>query len=632
MKRIFTAIVLLFTTTIAFAQNPAPCSDLFFSEYVEGTSFNKVIEIYNPTPGTIDLSDYKLLLFANGSATPTSTFTMFGSLTAGDVYIVTNPNDTSTYINGLADTTAGTINFTGNDAFALLKISTSDTIDRIGQIGTDPGASVGWTVGSGNTIDHTLVRMSTIHNGQSDWSIGATEWDVYPVNDFTHLGAHTFSPCVVNPEVYLISTAQSVIESGVSVSIMVGINNPNATATTVTLTASDISATTGSDYNLPGNPVTVTFPANSSANETVTINIMDDLNVEPTETFSVDLSNATNSATIGTAQETVTITDDDSPPQVYFISATQTVGEGAGSVSIQVGINNPNANNTTVTLTLSDIGATEFQDYFLSGNPVTVTFPGGTSANQTVTVSVIDDVMNELDETFKATLSNPTNGSSIGTSEEIITITDNDPLINSYISFWVNDDSVSESMPVFSSQLEIFSGNPTTAPTSIDVTVLTSSSTATEGTDFTFNDTTITWPAGDATSKYAIFHIIDDINIESMEHFVLTLSNPTNNSAIGNVGNTVVNIIDNDPNSIQTILGDKNSLLVPNPANDKVILITNGEYDFYEIRDAAGRIIAATNIHAQTASTIQLNNYAAGIYFVYLHNSEGAQVMKLMKQ
>ncbi|MEI7801813.1 MAG: Calx-beta domain-containing protein [Bacteroidota bacterium] len=631
MKRIFTVIALLLTTTIAFAQNPAPCSDLFFSEYVEGTSFNKVIEIYNPTGSTIDLANYKLLLFANGSPTPTSTFSMFGSIAAGAVYIVTNPNDTSVYINSIADTTAGTVNFTGNDAFALLNLTSTDTIDRIGQFGNDPGAN-GWTVGSGSTSDHTLVRMSTIHNGQSDWSIGATEWDVYPINDFTHLGAHTFSPCVVNPEVYLISTAQSVIESGVSISIEVGIINPNASATTVILTASDISATTGSDYSLTGNPVTVTFPANSSANQTVTISIMDDLTVEPTETFSVALSNATNGATLGTSQEIVTITDDDTPPQVYLVNATQTVGEAGVSVVLQVGINNPNTNTTSVTLTLSDIGATELQDYFLSGNPITVSFPGGTSANQTVTVSIIDDVINELDETFKATLSNPTNGASIGTSEELITITDNDPLINSYISFWVNDDSVSESMPVFSSQLEIFSGNPTTSPTTIDVTVLSSSSTATEGTDFSFNDTTISWPAGDATSKYAVFHIIDDNNIEPMEHFVLTLSNPTNNSAIGNVGNTLVNIIDNDPNSIQSILGDKNSLLIPNPANDKVILITNGQYDFYEIRDAAGRIIAATNIHAQTASTIMLNNFAAGIYFVYLHNSEGAEVMKLMKQ
>ena len=631
MKRIFTVLALLLTTTISFAQNPAPCSDLFFSEYVEGTSFNKVIEIYNPTGSTIDLANYKLLLFANGSPTPTSTFSMFGSIAAGAVYIVTNPNDTSVYINSIADTTAGTVNFTGNDAFALLNLTSTDTIDRIGQFGNDPGAN-GWTVGSGSTSDHTLVRMSTIHNGQSDWSIGATEWDVYPINDFTHLGAHTFSPCVVNPEVYLISTAQSVIESGVSISIEVGIINPNASATTVILTASDISATTGSDYSLTGNPVTVTFPANSSANQTVTISIMDDLTVEPTETFSVALSNATNGATLGTSQEIVTITDDDTPPQVYLVNATQTVGEAGVSVVLQVGINNPNTNTTSVTLTLSDIGATELQDYFLSGNPITVSFPGGTSANQTVTVSIIDDVINELDETFKATLSNPTNGASIGTSEELITITDNDPLINSYISFWVNDDSVSESMPVFSSQLEIFSGNPTTSPTTIDVTVLSSSSTATEGTDFSFNDTTISWPAGDATSKYAVFHIIDDNNIEPMEHFVLTLSNPTNNSAIGNVGNTLVNIIDNDPNSIQSILGDKNSLLIPNPANDKVILITNGQYDFYEIRDAAGRIIAATNIHAQTASTIMLNNFAAGIYFVYLHNSEGAEVMKLMKQ
>jgi hypothetical protein len=378
--------------------------------------------------------------------------------------------------------------------------------------------------------------------------------------------------------------------------------------------------------------VTVTFPANSSANQIVTINIMDDLTVEPTETFSVDLSNPSNGATLGTTQETITITDDDTPPQVYLVSAAQSVGEAGVTVSLLIGITNPNTNSTNVTLTLSDITATDLQDYYLANNPVTITFPGGSSANQSVTVSILEDVTVEGDETFKATLSNPSNGASVGLSDEIVTIQDNDALINSYISFWVADDTLDESMPLFSSQVEIFSTTTTTSPTTIDVSLVTASSTATAGTDFTFNDTTISWPAGDQTSKFAVFHVIDDNNIESMEHFVLTLSNPTNNSAIGNVGNTIVNILDNDPNSIQTILGDKNSLLIPNPANDKVILITNGQFDFYEIRDAAGRIIAATNIHAQTASTIQLNNYAAGIYFVYLHNAEGAEVMKLMKQ
>ena len=43
------------------------CSDLFFSEYVEGTFNNKAIEIYNPTNQTIDLANYRLVRWNNGS-------------------------------------------------------------------------------------------------------------------------------------------------------------------------------------------------------------------------------------------------------------------------------------------------------------------------------------------------------------------------------------------------------------------------------------------------------------------------------------------------------------------------------------------------------------------------------------
>ncbi len=634
MKRLFTFSIMLLTASATFAQNPAPCSDLFFSEYIEGTSFNKVIEIYNPTSVAVNLSDYKLLLFANGSPTPTSTFTMFGNLMAGGVYIVTNPNDTSVYINSIADTTAGTVNFTGNDAFALLKISTTDTIDRIGQIGIDPGAAVGWPVGSGNTSDHTLVRKMAINNGQSDWLIGSTEWDVYPLNNFTQLGAHTMTPCAATPpDVYLINATQNVNEGDGSITLELGIINPDANATSVTLTLSDISATITQDYDLTGNPVTVTFPAGSSANQTVSVSIIDDTNIETAETFNVAISNPTNNATISTVQEVVTIQDNDTPgPEVYLVNATQSVSETDGSINIQVGINNPNANATSVILTLSDISASIGSDYDLTGNPVTVIFPAGSSANQIVSVTIINDANLELDETFNVSLSNTTNNATITVSQEIVTITNVD--INSYIGFWLSVDSVSETMPVYSATLEMFSGTTTIAPTSVDVSLVIAQSTATEGVDFTFNDTTITWPAGPPNSQYAIFHLIDDGIIEPTEHFVLTLSNFTNNSALNTnlSGSMQINITDNDPNSINEILNNKKVMLIPNPTNEKTLLLTNGKFEYFEIRDSAGKLLQATNIHNQKTATIIITDLSPGAYFVIVHNGKNSETLKLIKQ
>ena len=64
-----------------------------------------------------------------------------------------------------------------------------DTLDIIGTPGVDPGLS--WPVDTGSTKDYTLIRKPTIGVGSTDWSVGATEWDVYPQNTWTDMGMHT---------------------------------------------------------------------------------------------------------------------------------------------------------------------------------------------------------------------------------------------------------------------------------------------------------------------------------------------------------------------------------------------------------------------------------------------------------
>ena len=63
MKRLLPLFGFMILSVIISAQ----CSDLFISEYVEGYANNKAIEIYNPTGDAIQLSDYSLARFSNGS-------------------------------------------------------------------------------------------------------------------------------------------------------------------------------------------------------------------------------------------------------------------------------------------------------------------------------------------------------------------------------------------------------------------------------------------------------------------------------------------------------------------------------------------------------------------------------------
>ena len=174
----------------------APCSELYFSEYAEGSSNNKYFEIYNPTASAISLSGYTVYLSGNGGSY-TNTFTSIASIASGDVYMIsTNQLDSATQT--LADTAMGypsVAHFNGDDA--LILVNGTDTIDVIGVPGVDPGSS--WTVGTGSTANHTLVRKATVDMGSTDWTTGAGEWDVYASNTWTYAGSNS-SNCIVTPK------------------------------------------------------------------------------------------------------------------------------------------------------------------------------------------------------------------------------------------------------------------------------------------------------------------------------------------------------------------------------------------------------------------------------------------------
>ena len=180
----------------ANAYTATSCGDLFFSEYAEGSSNHKYFEIYNPTSAAISLSGYTVYLSGNGGSY-TNTFTSNASIASGDVYMIsTNSLDSATQ--ALADTAMGypsVAHYNGDDALILM--NGTDTIDVIGTPGVDPGSS--WSVGTGSTKDHTLIRKASVDMGSTDWTTGATEWDVYAQNTWSYAGAHS-SSCIVTPK------------------------------------------------------------------------------------------------------------------------------------------------------------------------------------------------------------------------------------------------------------------------------------------------------------------------------------------------------------------------------------------------------------------------------------------------
>ena len=82
-------------------------SDLFISEYVEGSSNNKAVEIHNATGATVDLNagGYQLEFYFNGSSSAGTTIALTGTVADGDVYVVAD-NDANAAILAVTNQTS----------------------------------------------------------------------------------------------------------------------------------------------------------------------------------------------------------------------------------------------------------------------------------------------------------------------------------------------------------------------------------------------------------------------------------------------------------------------------------------------------------------------------------------------
>ena len=179
---------ILALTPAAEALSKAP--DLFISEYIEGGSYNKALEIANYICSPVDLSDYQIELYSNGSATITSSQVLSGTLNSGDVYVICHPSAHDNVL-AIADQTSTTCNWNGDDGIVLRKISDGSVVDAIGQYNVDPGSTPpGWP---GGGTDQTQVRKDTILQGDTNFNDAftfATEWDTYSKDTFDYLGWH----------------------------------------------------------------------------------------------------------------------------------------------------------------------------------------------------------------------------------------------------------------------------------------------------------------------------------------------------------------------------------------------------------------------------------------------------------
>ena len=175
-------------TSSTVARSLRAAGDLLISEYLEGFSNNKALELYNPSSSAVDLAaqGYRIEIYFNGATTAYSNITLTGSIAAGGTFVIKN---TSASASISAQQTSSLLTFNGDDAIILRK--GSNLADSFGRVGEDPGTA--WSGGGVSTVDKTLRRKLSVTQGDAnpgDSFDPSLEWLQFNIDDFTDLGSH----------------------------------------------------------------------------------------------------------------------------------------------------------------------------------------------------------------------------------------------------------------------------------------------------------------------------------------------------------------------------------------------------------------------------------------------------------
>ncbi len=303
---------------------------------------------------------------------------------------------------------------------------------------------------------------------------------------------------------------------------------------TVDLTVSGTGITTG-DYTLSNATITIPDGA-SSGSETFTI--VDDNLYEGPETAILAISNPSDGISLGAeTTQSIAITDNDPQPAVTLTLAGSPFAENSGTATVTAALSNPSVQDVTVSLLFSGTATGDLVDYAASGTSILIT--AGTTSGA-VTLTGIDDALDETDETVVIDINGVTNGTESGTQQVSASITDDDAPPT------VQFAAASQSSPEDAGAMTV--NVVLSAPSGLDATIpFTVSGTATGGgTDYAVTPGPVVIPAGAAGGTITITPTAETL-LEADETVILTLGTPANATVSGIATHTATIANDDAP-------------------------------------------------------------------------------------
>ena len=342
------------------------------------------------------------------------------------------------------------------------------------------------------------------------------------------IGTGTGTGTIVDPSSspgVSVSDAKGLEDTVGDLSFVVTLNKAGTSEATVSYATADGTATAGSDYTTTSD--TLTFPVGTTS-LTINVPVLPDTARESNEDFFLILTAPANAFIVdGTA--TGTIEDDDASPEFSIVDGVASEGDGSVALVVSVG-GGRGSLDLSVDYATSDLTATAGDDFTaLSG---TLTFAAGVST-ATILIPLVDDSIDELDETFSVGLSNPVNAT-LAVATATATIQDNDdpPGV-----------SVADATGIEGSTAEFVVSLDAASAQTIKVDYDTSSGTARESADFTATGDTLTFAPGETRATISV-QLTDDALNEPAETFTMALDSPV--GAVIDAGTATGTITDND--------------------------------------------------------------------------------------
>ncbi len=333
----------------------------------------------------------------------------------------------------------------------------------------------------------------------------------------------TWQFTTTGPFVQFDNTGYTVNEGDVA-TIIVTLESPSSMPVMVDYTTAVIppgelppgtsAAVPGVDYTTAAN--TLTFPPNVTS-QSFSVTTLNNAIIDGQKVFGVQLSNPVDS-TLGEPNTAKVTIFDDETPTIRFQNAEYTVDEGAGTATIQVTLSPMSTSQVTVKFRTQDGTATAGKDYTAVTNQTLTFAPGVTS--QPATVPIINDNLNELNETVTLILENPNPaGTVIANSPATLIILDNDPQPS--VKFKSDKYTVDESAGKVTLNVEL----STASGREVTVKYATGGGSATPGVDYKSANGTLTFAKG-VLVQTVMVDLIDDNVPDSDETFNVGLSDP----------------------------------------------------------------------------------------------------------